>query len=84
MPVTIPEIRTTFRTSFIIGGNRTVNYLSLDIEGAELQVLQAIPWAQVDIEVITVETNHAGEVFPGKKLLYMYNVHIYTVCTIGA
>ena len=46
-------------------GNVTVNYLSLDIEGAELQVLQTLPWDKVDIEVMTVETHHAGKVFPG-------------------
>ena len=28
-----------------------VNYLSLDIEGAEFQVLRSIPWNLVDIEV---------------------------------
>ena len=48
-------------------GNVTVNYLSLDIEGAELQVLRTLPWDKVDIEVMTVETNHAGEVFPGTR-----------------
>ena len=32
-------------------GNPTVNYLSLDIEGAELQVLKSIPWDLVNIEV---------------------------------
>ena len=30
----------------------TINYLSLDIEGAELQVLRTIPWHMVRIEVI--------------------------------
>ena len=43
----------------------TVNYLSLDIEGAELLVLQTLPWDKLDIEVMTIETAHAGEVFPG-------------------
>ena len=37
-------------------GNVTVNYLSLDLEGGELQVLQTLPWDKVDIEVITVES----------------------------
>ena len=46
-------------------GNVTVNYLSLDIEGAELLVLKTLPWDKLDIEVLTVETAHAGEVFPG-------------------
>ena len=48
-----------------VGTNTTVNYLSLDIEGAELLVLQTLPWDKLDIEVMTIETAHAGEVFPG-------------------
>jgi hypothetical protein len=32
-------------------GNPTVNYFSLDIEGAEFPVLQTIPWDKVDIQV---------------------------------
>ena len=32
-------------------GQVTVNYLSLDIEGAEFEVLKTIPWDKVDIEV---------------------------------
>ena len=28
------------------------------------QVLETIPWDKLDIEVIMVETNHLGEVFP--------------------
>ena len=30
-------------------------------------MLQTIPWDKVDIEVMTIETNHAGEIFPGTK-----------------
>ena len=30
------------------GADITVNYLSLDIEGAEFLVLQTIPWDKVD------------------------------------
>jgi len=48
-------------------GNQTVNYLSLDIEGAEIQVLKTLPWKLLDIEVIGVEMNHLGEVFPGSR-----------------
>ena len=47
------------------GTNTTVNYLSLDIEGTELMVLQTLPWDELDIEVMSIETAHAGEVFPG-------------------
>jgi hypothetical protein len=28
-------------------GNPTVNYLSLDVEGAELDILKTIPWDKV-------------------------------------
>ena len=31
--------------------NPKVNYFSLDIEGAEIQVLRSVPWHLVDIEV---------------------------------
>ena len=30
-------------------------------------MLKTIPWEKVDIEVITIETNHAGEVFEGTR-----------------
>ena len=66
-------------------GNVTVNYLSLDIEGAELQVLKTLPWHKVDIEVLTVETEHAGVVFPGSKrdirqyLAHRGYVHVYSL-----
>ena len=33
-------------------GNPTVDYFSLDVEGAELSILQAIPWDKVDIKVL--------------------------------
>ena len=33
-------------------GNPTVDYFSLDVEGAELAILQAIPWDKVDIKVL--------------------------------
>ena len=48
-------------------GNPTVNYFSLDIEGAEYLVLQSIPWDKVDIEVLGVELHLAGKVFPGTR-----------------
>ena len=48
-------------------GNPTVNWFILDIEGAEFQVLQTIPWHLVDIEMISVETDMAGLVMPGSR-----------------
>ena len=50
-------------------GNPTVNWFILDIEGAEFQVLQTIPWHLVDIEMISVETDMAGLVMLGMKSL---------------
>ena len=35
-----------------------VNYFSLDIEGAELQVLRSVPWHLVDIEVLPLYLFH--------------------------
>jgi hypothetical protein len=46
-------------------GKPTVNYLSLDIEGGEFQVLQTIPWNKVDIEVISIESHFLGIRTPG-------------------
>lgn len=48
-------------------GNPTVNYLSLDLEGAEMQVLESLPWSKVNIEVISAEVNLLGSVFPGSR-----------------
>ena len=39
-------------------GNPTVDYLSLDTEGGELEVLETLPWDKVDIRAISVETQH--------------------------
>ena len=55
----------SFSSLLLALDNPEVNYFSLDIEGAELLVLQSLPWDKLDIEVMTVETAHAGEVFPG-------------------
>ncbi len=38
-------------TILLAMGNPTVNYFSLDIEGAEFPVLKTIPWDKVDIQV---------------------------------
>ena len=48
-------------------GNPTVNWFILDIEGAEFQVLQTLPWHLVDIEMVSVETDLAGLVMPGSR-----------------
>jgi len=42
-------------------GNPRVDFLSLDIEGAELEVLETILWDRIDIRSISVETLFASE-----------------------
>ena len=44
-------------------GNPTVNYFSLDIEGAEFKVLSTLPFDKVDVKVWTIETGLLGKVF---------------------
>ena len=46
-------------------GNPMIDYLSLDIEGAELQVLESISFDDVDIKVISVEVAKLGKIFDG-------------------
>ena len=46
-------------------GNPTVDYFSLDIEGAEVPVLKTIPWKKVDFKIIGIEMNHLGQIFEG-------------------
>ena len=39
--------------------------MSLDIEGADMQVLKTIPFDKVDINVLMIEVEHLGEIFEG-------------------
>ena len=47
--------------------NPQVDYFSLDIEGAEFQVLKTLPWSQVNIRLLGIEVLHAGQVFDGDE-----------------
>ena len=47
--------------------NPKINLLVLDIEGAEFEVLKHVPWESVDIEVLLLELEFAGMVFPGSR-----------------
>ena len=40
-------------------GNPTVDFFSLDVEGAEQGILESIPWDKVDIKVILIEIDHS-------------------------
>ena len=44
-----------------IGRADRVDFFSLDIEGAELAVLRAIPWTKVNIELVMIEVNHSDQ-----------------------
>ena len=47
--------------TYLLALNRThIDYLSLDVEGLELEVLQTIPFDQVTISVLTVEFKHGA------------------------
>ena len=47
--------------------NLAVDYFSLDIEGAEYQVLKTIPFKEVNIKLIGVEIENAGKIFNGTE-----------------
>ncbi|KAH3703491.1 hypothetical protein DPMN_078528 [Dreissena polymorpha] len=38
-------------------GTRKVDYFALDVDGAELYILESIDWNQIDIDVFTIETD---------------------------
>ena len=40
-----------FYSVLLAMGNPVVDYFSLDVEGAELQILKTIPWDKVNIKV---------------------------------
>ena len=42
-------------------------FFSLDIEGAELQVIRTVPWAKVNIRALLIEVDHLGEIFSGSQ-----------------
>ena len=48
-------------------GNPRIDYFSLDIEGAEYAVLKSIPWKSVNMTILGVEVNHAGDIFEGSR-----------------
>ena len=47
--------------SIMLALNRsTIDYLSLDVEGSELDILKTIPYRKLDIKSISVEYAHVG------------------------
>jgi hypothetical protein len=55
--VTVPCHR--IDTLLTNAGVTTVDYLSIDVEGAELQVLQGLDFSRIHVNVIGVERSHA-------------------------
>ncbi|XP_068222502.1 uncharacterized protein [Palaemon carinicauda] len=56
--------------SILLALNRTtIDYFSLDVEGAELPILRTIPWDKVNIKTLSVEFVHGGE---GKEAISKY------------
>ena len=60
-----------------------IDYFNLDIEGAELQVLETIPFhrQEIQIELMGIETVHAGKIFNGteediENLVTKYNYEL--------
>ena len=48
-------------------GNPIIDYFSLDIEGAEYQVLKTIPFQDINIKLFGIEVEHAGKIFNGTE-----------------
>ena len=52
-------------------GNPVVDFLSLDIEGPEYQVLLNIPWDKVDIRALSVETQFLNPATREQLMLFL-------------
>jgi Methyltransferase FkbM domain len=58
--------------SLLLALNRTrIDYLSLDVEGLELDVLETIPWTRFDIRTMSVEHKHVPR---GKQAIHDYMI----------
>lgn len=42
-------------------GQTTIDFFSLDVEGAEPNVLRSIPFDKLDIKILCIEMEHCGE-----------------------
>jgi len=54
---TTEEICLPLNSILLALGNPRVDYLSLDVEGAEIDVLRSISWSKIDIKIISIEVN---------------------------
>ena len=58
-------------------GYSSVDYLSLDVGGAETQILQTLPWSKVNIRVISVNHVHYQVTEKSSLIDYMTSVRGY-------
>lgn len=79
-----------FMSIIMAMGNPVIDYLSLDIEGAEFPVLKTIDFQKVDIKVISFEYDKLESIFEGSSTSLRYfmkrngykhykNVHIDSI-----
>ena len=64
-----------FYSILLAMGNPTVDYFSLDVEGAELQILKTIPWNNVDIKVLCL-------IYPQKHQNYEHQIRLTLIFII--
>lgn len=58
-------------------GLTTVDYLSLDVEGGELQVLQSFPFERFQVELWSIENNAQGGEIPALMRAHGYTIVEY-------
>jgi FkbM family methyltransferase len=56
-------------------GVREIDYMTIDVEGSELSILQAIDWTRVRIKVIGVENNYQDFRIPRLLISQGYKFH---------
>ena len=60
-PTTYQVLMAPATDVFLAAGMSTIDFWSLDVEGAELQVLQGVDWARVRIGMIMIESMQATD-----------------------
>ena len=53
-------------------GSRVVGLLSIDIEGLEPKVLRCLPWHEIDVRIVLIETNHQRDM---REVDYFFHSH---------
>ena len=58
-------------------GNPTIDFFSLDVEGAEYLILRTIPFHKVDIRILMVEMDHSK----GEEIIELMGSNGYRIYT---